>query len=397
MKKAATNAKVEIVGAGPAGLAAALNVAETGGQASVYEANVEVGSRFHGDFQGLENWTTAGDVLEELMSMGIEASFEHRAFHECLFFDATGRDYSVRSEQPLWYLVRRGTQPGSLDLALKQQALAAGARLHFASPRRHLPAGGIVAHGPRRVDAVATGYLFETDSADGAYAAVADRLAPGGYAYLLVWGGRGTLAACQFSDFHNSRAYAERSRSFFCEKVGIRITNPRPFGGFGNLYTGQAVRKGNLLYAGEAAGFQDALFGFGLRYAMISGHLAARAWLSGNLESYDLLCRQRFFRQLKLATVNRYLYAGFGDRGYVRLLRTLQTTADPRAWLHSYYGSGWARLLFYPLASHRIRRNTDLVAGCLEGCDCTWCRCHHELRRTEHHDQECQPQRGGDL
>jgi len=55
------------------------------------------------------------------------------------------------------------------------------------------------------------------------------------------------------------------------------MTNPRPFGGFGNLYTGQAVRKGRLLYTGEAAGFQDALFGFGLRYAMLSGHLAARA------------------------------------------------------------------------------------------------------------------------
>jgi len=64
---------------------------------------------------------------------------------------------------------------------------------------------------------------------------------------------------------------------FFREKVELKMTNPRPFGGFGNLYTGQAVRKGRLLYTGEAAGFQDALFGFGLRYAMLSGHLAARA------------------------------------------------------------------------------------------------------------------------
>lgn len=145
---------------------------------------------------------------------------------------------------------------------------------------------------------MATGYIFETDCVDGAFAAVSDRLAPEEYAYLLVWGGRGTIAACQFADFHHSREYVERTVEFFRERVGFKMTNPRPFSGFGNLYTGHAVRKGRLLYAGEAAGFQDALFGFGLRYAMLSGHLAARAWLDGRPERYDFLCRKRFARLL---------------------------------------------------------------------------------------------------
>lgn len=387
---------VEIVGAGPAGLAAALTVARQGEEATVFEANSDVGTRFHGDFQGLENWTTTGDVLEELAAIGIETSFEHRAFHECLFFAADGREYLCRAELPLWYQVRRGPQAGSLDQALKQQALAAGVKLCFNTPRHHLPAGGIVSHGPRRVDAVATGYLFETDQADGAYAAVSDRLAPGGYAYLLIWGGRGTIAACQFTDFHNGKAYVERTVDFFREKVGLGMTKPRPFGGFGNLYTGQAVRKGRLLYAGEAAGFQDALFGFGLRYAMLSGSLAARAWLVGRPESYDRLCQKRFTRQLKLALVNRYLYASFSDRGYVRLLRTLQSSADPRTWLRRYYGSGWARLLAYPLARRRIENKAELVAGCREGCDCTWCRCRHDQQKAESHESGCQSQVGVD-
>jgi len=390
------SAEVEIVGAGPAGLAAALAVTRAGGPAIVYEASAEVGSRFHGDFQGLENWTTTGDVLDELAALGIEPGFEYRAFHECLFFDAAGRDYSVRSQQPLWYQVRRGPEPGSLDQALKQQALTAGVKICFNTPRHHLPAGGIVAHGPRRIDAVATGYLFETDSADGAYAAVSDRLAPGGYAYLLVWGGRGTIATCQFADFHNSKEYAERTVDFFRDKVGLKMAAPRPFGGFGNLYTGQAVRKGHLLYAGEAAGFQDALFGFGLRYAMLSGHMAASAWLGGRPETYDLLCRKRFSRSLKLAVVNRYLYQGFGDRGYAKLVRTLHATADPRAWLRRYYGSGHVRQLVYPFARRRIMKKVELVTGCKEGCDCTWCRCHHALQERTEHDPGCRPQVGGD-
>ncbi len=52
---------VHISGAGPAGLAAALTIAKAGGKAVVHELKGEVGARFHGDFQGLENWTTAED------------------------------------------------------------------------------------------------------------------------------------------------------------------------------------------------------------------------------------------------------------------------------------------------------------------------------------------------
>ena len=49
-----------------AGLAAALTIAKSGGKAIVHELKGAVGARFHGDFQGLENWTTSEDVLEEL-------------------------------------------------------------------------------------------------------------------------------------------------------------------------------------------------------------------------------------------------------------------------------------------------------------------------------------------
>jgi flavin-dependent dehydrogenase len=148
---------IEIVGAGPAGLSAALTIARNGGRATVDERHPDVGARFHGDFQGLENWTTEGDVLEELASLGIQPTFEHTAFRECVFYDPAGREYVYRSPRPLWYLVRRGPVPGSLDHSLKAQALAAGVECRFETLREHLPEGGIVAHGPHRADAIGRG------------------------------------------------------------------------------------------------------------------------------------------------------------------------------------------------------------------------------------------------
>jgi len=56
---------IQIAGAGPAGLAAAITLAKNGRQVVVHEARNEVGDRFNGDFQGLENWTTEQNVLEK--------------------------------------------------------------------------------------------------------------------------------------------------------------------------------------------------------------------------------------------------------------------------------------------------------------------------------------------
>jgi len=76
MPERPSRAGVEIVGAGPAGLSAALTAARAGREVTVWERRADCGSRFHGDLQGLENWTTRGDVLEELAGMGIATTFD---------------------------------------------------------------------------------------------------------------------------------------------------------------------------------------------------------------------------------------------------------------------------------------------------------------------------------
>jgi len=368
---------VHISGAGPAGLAAALTIGKSGGQAVVHEAHAEVGGRFHGDFQGLENWTTPGDVLEELNALGIEPTFEHTPFRELVVYDPVGRESVYRSPDPVFYLVRRGPTPGSLDVSLRDQALASGADLRFQDPCRHLPEGGIVADGPRGSDAIAVGYVFETDSADGAFAAVSDRIAPKGYSYLLVCKGRGTVAACLFEDYHRERIYLERTVALFQEKAGLRMRNERRFGGMGNFSVPRTARRGPMLFAGEAAGFQDALWGFGMRYAMLSGYLAARSLLAGTLETYDRLWKRRLAGLLRTSVVNRYLFEKLGDNGYSRLLARAGGARDVRRWLHTHYAAGFWKLLMYPVVQRAVRSSRREAACGMEGCDCTWCRCQH--------------------
>ncbi|MHB8525301.1 MAG: NAD(P)/FAD-dependent oxidoreductase [Candidatus Acidiferrales bacterium] len=368
---------VQISGAGPSGLAAAITIANRGGQAIVHEHNQDVGLRFHGDFQGLENWTSDGDVLEELCRIGIEGAFDHTPFREMVIYDPEGREYIFRSSEPLFYLVRRGPASGMLDAGLKNQAIECGVEIRFQDACHHLPEGGIVAQGPRGSDAIAVGYTFETDMADGAFGAVSDQLAPKGYSYLLVHKGIGTIASGIFEDYHNDKKYLQATVDFFQKKTGVKMRNSRHFGGTGNFLVPRTARKGNILLVGEAAGFQDALWGFGMRYAMLSGHLAARALLEGRAEEYDQLWKEQFGGTLRAGIVNRYTFEKLGNFGYAKLLRLLDRGGNVRNWLHTHYGMTFWKRLTYPIAHHVVRSNRKEAACVMEGCDCTWCRCQH--------------------
>src|SRR5205809_1978046 len=152
---------IHVLGAGPSGLAAALTANRAGRRVIVHERSSEVGHRFHDDFQGLENWTTDGDVIDELAALGIEPTFDHTPIRETVVFDAH-RVHTYRSPRPLFYLVRRGARAGTLDFSLKAQVLARGIELRLGEGRPLLREGGVVAQGPRGSDASASGCVFGT-------------------------------------------------------------------------------------------------------------------------------------------------------------------------------------------------------------------------------------------
>jgi flavin-dependent dehydrogenase len=140
-----------------------------------------------------------------------------------------------------------------------------------------------VAIGPRYADGLASGYLFDTGLSDQAHCVISDELAPRGYAYLLVWDGRATLATCMFDRQQDWKTFRSRTVETFHNLVpGIDIDTARPFSGFGSVFgKARLADEAGRLFVGEAAGLQDPEWGFGLWYAMESGALAARSLLEG--------------------------------------------------------------------------------------------------------------------
>ncbi len=367
----ADDSAVTVVGAGPAGLACAIVLARAGRTVIVRERHSTVGTRFHADFQGLENWSDERDILEELRLSGIEVNFDCHPVRQGTAFDAWGQDYPIRAERPLYYLVTRGGRSGSLDFGLLRQAIGAGAEVRFDDRVARIDGPAVLAIGPRAADAIAAGYVFETDRPDGNWIAFNKELAPLGYAYLLIHGGRGTVASCMFTGFKRQAAFVERTVAFFRERTGLEMRNARPFGGFANFRLPRTAVQGGHLVVGEQAGFQDALAGFGMRYALRSGILAARSLIEGT--DYTQLWRRELLPLLRTGAGNRFIFNTIGERGWRWALRGL-SRSDSGNKLRRLYRPSMLTRLVYPFAHWRYRRPLRDPSCNHDDCGCIWCR-----------------------
>lgn len=125
---------IQIGGAGPAGLAAAITLARAGRRVLVHELHGEVGHRFGGDFQGLENWSAQHDTLDLLREAGIGTAFTAMPCRRADVFDAWGKRYEIEGNKTFFYLVERGPGLGTLDTSPAGAGARAGSRGAFQQP-----------------------------------------------------------------------------------------------------------------------------------------------------------------------------------------------------------------------------------------------------------------------
>lgn len=347
---------LHVVGAGPSGLAAAIAAAKAGLRVVVSERHPTVGGRFHGDFQGLENWSVAADALEELRALGIEPTFEAHPISAQVCYGPDGREHRFRSDRPFYYLIRRGSGPGTLDRALEEQAASAGVEIRYGETVRRPEGRALRASGPKRADVLTVGLLFETDLPDGlGYAGLGESFAPGGYAYLLAHGGEATLAICVFERFERRFELLDRTLDSFRRRLSFGMRGARRFGGVGNVFYRPPRAEGDGTPIGEAAGTQDALWGFGNRFALVSGALAGR-FAGQEASAHGGAWDERIGCLLRSSHVNRFLFDRLGDRAYRWLLWRLGRARDPWTVLHRIYRPSPWRAALFPLVRALGRR-----------------------------------------
>ncbi|MFA6213685.1 MAG: NAD(P)-binding protein, partial [Candidatus Micrarchaeia archaeon] len=292
---------VNILGAGPAGLCAAINLSRAGEKVKVHEKRGDVGLRFHPNLQGLRYlYMPPGEFMQK---MGVKAKVEFHYFPRAIICTRRRKvelDCSGGSQMP--FVVRgTGGEEGknSLDAALFEEAEGLGVEFEFNS-RMGKDGADIVACGSEgEPHQAALGSVFEDSDfpRDCQLVMFDDRHSPRGwYLYILPIGkDRIEFVTCvskpyipQLARLHQ-KAMVERKE--IADVVGGK-KKVASFGGSACVRIPKSAFVGGKYYVGEAAGFQDPYMGFGIAYALRSGHLAARAILDGG--DYDAAWKREF-------------------------------------------------------------------------------------------------------
>ena len=273
-----------IGGAGVAGLAAAINLARAGEDVQVLEMKAAVGSSAGSHTEGVRNYL-GRDGLEDLARFGVKL----KPFSIAQRVVRRAPNVASVIRGPSYYLVARGPGRDTLERQLLEQALDAGARVVFRT--KASPDGvDILATGaPRpRVNIVAAGYRFTREGSnlrdDEIHSLFDNAIAPHGYLCVLpgpVWQ---SVYTCAWGSMPYNAVLRMVDRVFFLdwfrELFGTAKVVGRIFGkGYFAEDPYEAAQGPGPVRVGEAAGIQDGVGGFGIRYAIASGALAARSLL----------------------------------------------------------------------------------------------------------------------
>lgn len=352
---------VKILGAGLAGLTAAITLAQAGRSVIVYERGPNVGTRHEGDLEAVENWTTSEDVRAEWAGWNLVENFQLAPLYTGTWFGPGFRQVTQLHDcQPLIYLIQRGPQPGSLDHGLLLQAAAAGVQIEFNRPGTPAEVD-IVASGFSRPAAYGVGYNFKTNAPNAAFVCYDSLLTPRSYSYLALAEGQGTIVACGLVPQRGLKEILPRVIAGFRSRVEFDMCEPKYFAACVALSLPQTAQHHGKLYVGEAGGLQDVFAGFGIRMAMATGYLAAQSLLEGR--DYDELWRARYEPFLKAAAVNRWLQEAAGNRGYSLALWYMRRHARAgRALVSRFYRPMWFTPLLWPLARRAFSSASPLKA-----------------------------------
>ena len=293
---------VIIVGGSVSGLSCATFLASEGLDVLVLEKASAIGAQVNENLQGFPFY--------EVDKVNIEIP-EGKPVKKAHIWPPDRERIELNFAEPILYLVERG--PGdSFDSYLTDKAVAAGAEIRLNSKVIEVARGDTAFEGVR----TSAGEFFKSKyivAADGPVSSMRKMVdidsigikgigyglkmsdvsvealsvniifgtdvAPGGYGYVIGYpdGKYATVAICCRPRCMQTtlKAYFGVFRNLI-EPLLEEATEIHPFWGVVTCGDGtQALAKGNVLFIGEAGGFQDPLFGFGMATGIRSARLCA--------------------------------------------------------------------------------------------------------------------------
>ena len=357
---------VKIMGAGLSGLAAATVLARAGVEVHVHDSREDSGKRFDGDFQALENWSMDVDFFDQLESWGFDANeFKYTEFNEVDLIHPDDEISKTYSPKVAYRIVERGTSEHTIDQGFKRMAMAAGATLHYKSKVKEEDCQ-IIACGPKGTSAVAYGEIFKTSHPDHIAFQLNDKLAPGAYSYLIIIDGIGLICTCLWRKQRGTERFLNETIAWYQKHYpDIDMEPIKRVGGKGDFTINKRYFQDNRYYVGESGGLQDFMWGFGMRMAVWSGHLAAQDIL-GNC-NYETEVRKQLMPYVKTSVANRFLMNRVGDRTFKRMckawMKDQKKRGDGLVWIGKLFRPSWYKSLLYTLVNPFMLKSDPKAMG----------------------------------
>ena len=324
--------KVYIAGGGIAGMSAGICLKKKGIPVTIYEKSSKVGQNRHGDYEGLENWIFNESISSFFSNIGFDYSQIQSSPVNSFMVHSIDKDpLLVYSKKPFFFLVKRGDKKNDFDSQLYQQCKRVGVDFVFNS---NAPDScDIIATGTRRASAYVHGSSFKTSQENQVHLLLGSQFSPKGYAYLIINNGYGTIATAFKKVKNNNNNYLENCKKYF-RRLDIFISNEEDFGSRGS-FAFSSSRIKLPIQVGEAGGFQDYLFGFGMKMSMISG-LVAGLHMCGEISNAKLLL-MNINKKKRISFLNRIIYEKLSDDQMYFLAQKFSFSNNPLSILEQAY------------------------------------------------------------
>ena len=291
---------IKILGGGIAGLTAAINLIDNNEEVTIYETQQRIGMKFKPNSQLLPNWVSKEDILTSLRKFKIKINWKTKIeFLDIYSPNLKHKAEIFADERPIGYTLTRGGN-NSFECYLAKQAKKKGVDI-ITNFKNKIDAD-IIATGPKYQEGLAYGGVLKGKFDKSKAIILFDyNLAPGGYIYFLPHSQKLATIALAMRRWNNPQTQFNKLKehSLF-KKIFLSSEILYNFSGIANGTIKKIPKTAKLedsLLVGEAACFQDNAYGFGMRYAIISGYLASKSILEGS--DYDDLWKNAILNELK--------------------------------------------------------------------------------------------------